>query len=64
MMIDFAKGRARSRSRQRFSTPPAAGAGAVLHPAKLRLDAPVIVRMLLEANRPLAERAGISPVPL
>ncbi|MFJ6689242.1 hypothetical protein [Streptomyces sp. NPDC091294] len=64
VMIGFTKGRARSRSRQSFSTPPAAGSGAVLHPAKPRLDAAVIVRMLLEANRPLAERAGISPVPL
>ncbi|RKE05022.1 hypothetical protein [Streptomyces sp. TLI_171] len=64
VMIDFTKNRARSRTRQSFSTPPATGEGAVLHPAKPRLDAALIVRMLLEANRPLAAQAGISPVPL
>ncbi|MGW3624728.1 hypothetical protein [Streptomyces sp. NPDC000880] len=36
----------------------------VLHPSKPKLDAAEIIHALLELNRPLAERAGIAPVPL
>ncbi len=61
--IDFSKGRARARMRQAFSTPEAESP-ALLHPARPRLDAGEICRRLLELNRPLAERFGISPVPL
>ncbi|MGX9228946.1 hypothetical protein ACWV95_27485 [Streptomyces albus] len=61
--IDFSKGRARARMRQAFSTPEPSSP-ALLHPARPRLDAGEICRRMLELNRPLAERFGISPVPL
>ncbi|MFB4420675.1 hypothetical protein C5F59_006225 [Streptomyces sp. QL37] len=61
--IDFSKGRARARMRQAFSTPEPSSP-ALLHPARPRLDAGDICRRMLELNRPLAERFGISPVPL
>jgi hypothetical protein len=61
--IDFAKGRAHSRTRQAFSTAPA-DTLAVLHPNKPKLDAGEIARRLLELNRPLARLAGMTPVPL
>ena len=60
--ITFGKGRAHVKMRQAFSADPVAAG--VLHPSGPRLDAAEIIRTLLELNRPLAERMGISPVPL
>ncbi|MET7928312.1 hypothetical protein ABZT43_30870 [Streptomyces sp. NPDC005349] len=61
--IDFSKSRARARMRQAFSAPEPTGP-ALLPPARPRLDAGEICRLLLELNTPLAQRFGISPVPL
>ncbi|MFE5091586.1 hypothetical protein ACFRCI_14540 [Streptomyces sp. NPDC056638] len=61
VMIDFSKGRAHAEMRQAFSIQNTA---AVLHPSKPRLDAAEIIQGLLGLTRPLAERAGITPVPL
>ncbi|MFD9521082.1 hypothetical protein [Streptomyces sp. NPDC059979] len=63
VLIDFSKWRAHSHTRQAFSTPPM-DTTPILHPSKPTLDASEIIRRLLEMNRPLAERAGIAPVPL
>ncbi|MBM0274024.1 hypothetical protein [Micromonospora tarensis] len=60
--ITFSKARAHVRARQAFSS-DLAPAGQ-LHPPGLRLDAAEIIRALLELSRPLADRMGISPVPL
>ncbi|WP_433317928.1 hypothetical protein [Micromonospora chersina] len=60
--ITFGKNRAQARMRQAFSSRPAEAG--LLHPAGPRLDAAEILQSLLELNRPLAERMGISPVPL
>ncbi|MEV7480407.1 hypothetical protein [Streptomyces halstedii] len=63
VMIDFSKGRAQAQMRQAFSAEPAPPT-AFLHPRRPKLDASEITRRLLELTRPLARRAGISPVPL
>ncbi|WP_299540729.1 hypothetical protein [uncultured Streptomyces sp.] len=63
MTIDFSKGRARARMRQAFSTGEPQSP-TLLHPARPRLDAGEISHRLLELNRPLAERFGVTPVPL
>ena len=60
--ITFSKARANVRTRQAFSSDPATAGQ--LHPPGPRLDAAEIIRALLELNRPLADRMGISPVPL
>ncbi|WP_435204924.1 hypothetical protein [Micromonospora sp. bgisy143] len=60
--ITFGKNRAHARMRQAFFSEPAEAG--LLHPSGTRLDAAEIIRSLLELNRPLAERMGISPVPL
>ncbi|MFE0695681.1 hypothetical protein [Streptomyces sp. NPDC058869] len=61
VMIDFSKRRARHEARQAFSS---ADDASVLLPSKPRLDAAEIIRGLLVLTRPLAEQAGITPVPL
>lgn len=63
VLIAFSKWRAHSHTRQAFSTPPM-DTTSILHPSKPRLDATEIIRRLLDMNRPLAQRAGIAPVPL
>ncbi|WP_436952221.1 hypothetical protein [Streptomyces sp. SudanB182_2057] len=63
VLIDFTKNRARRRTREAFST-DSTSAGPVLHPGALRLDAGRTLQLPLELSRPLAERAGLNPVPL
>lgn len=63
VMIDFSKGRAHAETRQEFSSEQVQPT-ALLHPRRPKLDAAEITGRLLELNRPLARRAGISPVPL
>ncbi|WP_432008621.1 hypothetical protein [Streptomyces bacillaris] len=63
VMIDFTKNRAHAEPRRSFGIDVSLE-GAELHPSKPRLDAAELIRRLLELNRPLARRAGLTPVPL
>ncbi|MFJ6372629.1 hypothetical protein ACIQK5_31135 [Streptomyces virginiae] len=63
VLIDFTKNRAHAVQRRAYSTDPEADER-VLHPSAPRLDVCELTRQLLALSRPLAERAGITPVPL
>jgi hypothetical protein len=58
--INFTKDRANATRHRAFP----GGATAVLHPGKPRLDAAFVLTRLMDATRPAAERAGLSPMPL
>ncbi|MET8621039.1 hypothetical protein [Streptomyces albidoflavus] len=63
VLLDLTKNRAHSQSRKAFGTSHQKP-GLLLHPRRPRLDAGSLTRDLLELVRPLAEREGITPVPL
>ncbi|MEU8794586.1 hypothetical protein [Streptomyces sp. NPDC048643] len=62
VLIDFTKHRARSRQRRSYSAPDEDHRD--LHPSAPRLDAVELTLQMLQMARPLAERAGMAPVPL
>lgn len=63
VLIDFTKRRARTVQRRSYGADPDEDQRD-LHPAAPRLDAVELTRQMLQLARPLAERAGITPVPL
>ncbi|MFC9682821.1 hypothetical protein [Streptomyces sp. NPDC056948] len=63
VLIDFTKRRARTVQRRSYGTEPDEDQRD-LHPAAPRLDAVELTHQMLQMARPLAERAGITPVPL
>lgn len=63
VMVDFTKNRAHAEPRRSFGTDPGLSQ-ASLRPSRPQLDPGDLLGRLLRLSRPLAERAGLDPVPL